>query len=296
LCCAKIRSLEECETCQYFKDANQYQISKTKKIPKKHFIAKIRPEVEDAVDHALALVEKGEIDKGRAIIADLKNEYPRNHTVWYGLGVVHIFKGELDEAIRCFEEDTNIFPYFIEAHFNKGAAYWEKYDFGNAIKAFKEVVAIGNPKSNIVRKAQIFIEKMSQMAKERYGFDIETFIECQDKFDEAISCMKRKEWEKAIDGFRAVLAKHKKHAQSYGNIGFCYTYLGQKEQALEALDKALEIDPTYEPAIFNQIIVESLKEGEKLGTKLEEIELEYYKERVLNKKSLVQSIFEKLKR
>ncbi|MDI6735337.1 MAG: tetratricopeptide repeat protein [bacterium] len=297
LCCAEIRNSEECESCQHFKNANQYQVSKIKKIPEKHFIAEINPQVEDTVNQALTLVERGDIEKGQAIITDLKEEHPINYMVHYALGVVHAFKGELDEAIRCFEESTDIFPYFIEAYFNKGIAYQKKYDIGNTTKAFKEVIAIGKPESNLVKQAQNFIKGMEQNIKKTYGIDIETYIECQDKFDVAFSCMKRKEWEKAIDGFKASLVKSKRHPQSYGNIGLCYACLGQKEQALEALDKAIEIDPNYEPAIFNRTIIEFLGEGEKLGEKLEKYEseiIEYYKERALNKKSFIQSIFKKL--
>ena len=65
LCCAQIRN-SDCEGCQYFKTAKQYHSSKTKKSRVKHFVAEINEEVENAVDQALALVEKGDINS-RAI-------------------------------------------------------------------------------------------------------------------------------------------------------------------------------------------------------------------------------------
>lgn len=283
LCCAESRN-SGCEGCPHYVMAKQYVASKAKEGKPKHFIAEIKPEVERTVNKALKLVEKGEIEKGESIISELKKDHPRNHTIYYGLGVVHALKGEHDEAIEYFDKAIDIFPYFLEAHFNKGVAYQKKFDIGNMIKAFKEVVTIGDPKDSHVQQAQDFIEKMEQYVKETDDIDLETYLECQEKFNEAYSYMEKGEWKKALDGFKAVLSKTKKHPQSYGNMGICYACLGQREQALAAFDKALEIDPSYEPALTNRAAVESLKEGEKLEQAIFE-SVDYYKDSYLKKKS-----------
>jgi len=77
--------------------------------------------------------------------------------------------------------------------------------------------------------------------------------------------MENKEREKALNGFKNVLSAIPKHVQCYGNIGICYTSLGQKQKALETFDKALELDPTYTPAIENRKLTSALKEGEQLA-------------------------------
>lgn len=293
LCCAKMSNME-CEGCLYLEETKQYRASKIKKPPEKHFIAEINPEVEKTVDYALDLIEKGNIKKGESIIVDLQNKHPGgNYKIYYGLGVVHAFKEEYDEAIKYFERTVEIFPYFTEAYFNMGVAYQKKFDIGNTVKAFREVVRICNPESYMVKQANGFIERMEQSVRKNKGVDLETYLEAEDRFNQAFACMQRREWGKALDGFKASLAKSKEHAQSYGNMGICYGYLGQKEEALAYFDKALEIDPTYEPAIFNRRITESFKEGETLDNfKFESVE--YYKERAVEKKSFMQSLFQKL--
>ena len=108
--------------------------------------------------------------------------------------------------------------------------------------------------------------------------------------------MNKQNLEKAIFYFKECIAinKNKKHPQSYGNIGICYAKLGQKEQALRAFDKALEIDPNYELAIVNRAITESLKDNEEF--KVDKIEsIEYYKEYPIKKRSYIQSVIEKIK-
>ena len=56
-----------------------------------------------------------------------------------------------------------------------------------------------------------------------------------------------------------------RHHQSLGNLGICYAMLGQKKRAIEALDKALELNPSYEFALRNRSLIERLDEGEPLS-------------------------------
>ena len=292
LCCAEIRN-SACEDCKYYRTAKKYFSSKTKQPVVKPFVAEINEEVENAVDQALGLVEKGDIKKGRAIITDLIKDYPRNHMVHFGMGVIHAFSGENDEAIKCFDKAIDIFPYLIEAHFNKGVAYKKKLDVANTIKAFKEVIAIGSPEDSMVKQAKDFIEGMEENVLETNGVDLETYLECNEIFNKAFTYMEKQKWQRAIDGFKACLFKNEKHPQSYGNMGLCYAQLGQKEAALSAFDKALEIDPAYEPAIVNRAAVESLEEGEKLeSSKLDSID--YYKDFSLKKRSYLKYTLQKI--
>lgn len=282
LCCAESRD-SDCEECLYYTNAKQYTESKNMEYKSEHFIAEINKDIENSVNQALALVERGEIEKGESIISGLINTYSGNYYVYYGLGVVHAFKEQLDEAIKYFDKAIDIFPYLIEAHFNKGVAYKKKLDVGNAIRAFKKVVAIGNPKDNIVKQAKNFIEEMEQTVKKTEGINLDTYLEAEEKFNEAFSYMEKHEWEKAITGFKACLAKNKRHPQSYGNMGICYGQIGQRNKALEAFDRALEIDSSYGPALINRVAVESLKEGEKLG-QADFQSVEYYKDSILKNK------------
>ncbi|MDI6782436.1 MAG: tetratricopeptide repeat protein, partial [bacterium] len=97
-----------------------------------------------------------------------------------------------------------------------------------------------------------------------------------------------------LNGFKAVLSKGiSEHAATYGSMGICYGYLGQKEDAMACFDKALEIDPAYEPAMFNLKALESLKDGETFyDLKPESIKDD--KEQVMEKKSFMQALFQKL--
>lgn len=293
LCCAAIRNAE-CKGCRHYETAEQYRFSKAENSSAKHFIAEINEEVEDAVDRALDLVERGHIEKGKAMILDLMKEHPGNHTIHFALGVVHAKKKQYDEAIACFDKATEIFPYYAQAYFNKGVAYKEKLEPTNAVKAFRKAVTLGDPQEDFVWEANRFVTGLEKSLRETGGMDLDTYLEGEKIFNDAFSWMQSKEWSRALAGFQRCLEKNKNHVQSYGNMGICYAQLGRKREALQALDKALEIDPGYEPALFNRVAIARIREGEPLkasGMKMESVE--YYKDAVCKKKSYIQQILER---
>ena len=215
----------------------------------------------------------------------------------YGIGVVNAFKGQYDDAIKWFTRATDIFPHFIEAHFNKAVAYKNKLDIRNAAESFKEVVAIGDPHDEMVQTANSFIGELEQLIMVTYNITLKHYFLAHEKFDIAFSYMEKKEWQKAIRRFRECIIINKKHPQSYGNLGLCYAQLGRKADALAALDKALEIDPKYELATVNRAIIESLHEGESLQhERFAPMSVDYYKDYSAKKKSFIQSMYDQLLR
>ena len=292
-CCAELRGTD-CGDCTYYEMACRYAGTKTGKSRTQPFIAEIDPDVEEAVDQAFAFLEKGNIEEGEAIIRELEEDHPRNHEVLHGKGLVHAFKNEYAEAIKYFDKAIDVFPYCVEAHFNKAVAYKASYDVVNMAKAFKEVIALGDPETDLVRQAKEAIKGLEQSVGKTEGIDLDTYIRGGEIFAEAYSCMEKGEWQKALAGFQACLSKNKKHVQSYGNMGLCYAELGQREKALEALNKALELDPGYEPALINRMVVKSMRDGEGITAKFKSVA--YYKDRSVEKKCRVGrwSLFRKL--
>jgi tetratricopeptide (TPR) repeat protein len=292
-CCVSIQK-SECKECPYYKSSEKYRASKDNNSREKDFIIELNEEVEKSVNHALALMEKRHFTEGKAIIDNLMKENPGNYYVNYAMGVFYALKDQYDEAIKYLDKATDIFPNFVEAYFNKAAAYQRKLDIGNMIRAFQKVVEIGDPKDEEVKKAKDFISDTEKQIMKTEGIDLESYLMSMDYFNEAFSYLKNQNWEKGIFCFKKCLAINPKHPQSYGNIGICYAKLGQRKKALKAFDKALEIDPNYEIALVNRMVVESLKDGEKIREgKLDSIE--YYREYPFQKKSYIKSVMEKMK-
>lgn len=263
-CCAEARDTE-CKGCSHYENAVQYESSKISKPKKRDFIIEINEKVEKEVDDALALAERGDISNAERRLESLLKDYPSNYMVIYGVGVVHALKGDINQAIDFFERATGIFPYFIEAHFNKAMAYYENSDLRNAVKSFNEVIELGDPQDDAVRQARKFIKEVEASIKKSFHISVKHYFEGQDEFEEGFSLMEDGKWEKAIVRFNRAVKMNPEHPQSYGNIGLCLAQLGRKKDALNAFDRALIIDPEYEPAILNRAFTEQLDEGEPLS-------------------------------
>lgn len=265
---------------------------KRKKPKFERFIIRIDPQIEETVDQALELVEQGKIQEAERIISELLKQHPDIHTVQYAMGVICVMRGRYDEAIAYFDRAIEIYPYFVEAWFNKGASHQKKLEIGEMIKAYQKVVEIGDPTDDFFRHANDVIKEMKNKIHQEKDLTLDQYLKGMDMFNEAFTAMQSQEWEKALRGFQEVVRMDPKHTQSYGNMGICYGHLGQREEALEALDKALELDPKYEPAILNRAAVSSLKEGEKLGAKFKAVD--YYKDFSVKRTSLFEKFFGQL--
>ena len=255
-----------CAGCLYYGAAQQYQADRSQRIshaarPNGHFIAEMNPKVDDAVDAAMALCEQGKTDAAWAQVAHLLREHPRNHSVCYGMGVLHLLKEEHTKAIEWFDKAIAIFPYFVEAHFNRAAAYKKQLNLAETVYSFRKVLELGDPDDIPAQQARSFLESMELSVRKNNGVDLETYLDAQNLFDSAYKCMEQGDWSGALKGFQASAAKNERNPSTQGNLGLCFASLGYKAKSLAALDRALEIDPQYAPAGTNRAQVEQMKEG-----------------------------------
>ncbi len=279
-CCAQIRN-SDCDSCSHYIQAERYALEKSKKSGFKHFTAMIDPEVDKAVDNALAFVESGNLLKGEGLLASLVKYHPDLYIVQYGMGTVLAMKGQYKESIVFFDKCLEIFPYFAEAWFNKGNSHKHLLDMKGALTSFQKVIEWGDQDEDFVKDARELLCHMEATISRDTGLSLELYIQSMEEFDRSFSCMQNKKYEEAIVGFNNVLKLNNNHAQSYGNLGLCYSFLGKRQEALSAFDRSLEIDPKYKPAIENKKLFLLLKEGERMPDSQVKV-VEYYKEIVKN--------------
>lgn len=282
-CCAETR-IPDCGGCLHYVQSEKYAVEKIKNAGPKGFIARIDPEVDEAVGEALELVEKGKIAKAEKLIKDLLNKHPDIYTVQYAMGTVQAMKGDFADSIIYFDKSVEIFPYCLEAWLNRGMSYIRMADIGNAVKSLQKVIEFGNKDEELVITARERLRDLEDVAYKGSGLTLSDYVKSSDEFAQAFSAMNARNYDKAIKGFNKVLSFDKNHVQSHGNLGLCYAYLGEKSKALAAFDRALALDPAYEPAIGNKKILLSLKEGEKMED-IQFASIEYYRETFYNKKN-----------
>jgi tetratricopeptide (TPR) repeat protein len=264
-CCAETRD-EDCGDCEHYAAARNYHVGRKRSggLPDGHFMIEINPEIDAAVDHALVLLEGGDSARAMEELTALDRLYPQNHMVKYGLGTVHVMREELGEAIRYYDEALAIYPYLVEAHFNKAMAHRKQAEIGAAVRSFRKVIEISGPGESEAVKARGEIDFIKSLIRKSEGIELDVFLEAAEHFERAFSLMTEGDAEGALDGFRAALAKNENSAPTYGNMALCHARLGQKAEALVALDRALELDADYQPARDNRLVIEKMEEGRPL--------------------------------
>ncbi|MCP4407003.1 MAG: tetratricopeptide repeat protein [Gammaproteobacteria bacterium] len=277
-CCAEIRG-QECAGCPYYTQAERYEADRISKksMPSETFTARIDPEIEEQVDQALIVLEKGDTVTAEFRLKSLLRDNPDLYITHYGMGAFYALKNELDQAQICLSRAVEIFPYFALAWYNLGIVYKEKSLLGQMVMAFRNAAKYGSPEEEFVKEARRLVRSFEQQLEETGGPTLDDYARGEKRFGDAFEEMKNGHYEEALAGFRETLELHPNNEQSYGNMGLCYAALGQRHKALEFFDKALEIAPDYEPASINRAMVERLEEGEKLPRK-GVLEIQYYKD------------------
>jgi len=266
-CCGENRG-GRCEGCQYYEQGKRFQMLKEASSGKKEFIVELKQEIDNAVDRATAAIERKNFSEAKKILDRLMQTDPEYHMVLYGMGVFYAMQDQYDAAIEYFKKTVDVFPIFIEAHYNLAVAYKSIFDIANMIRAFRKVLDLAQPGSDFYTIALDMVQGMEKTMRENNGVGLDAFINAQDEFDRAFSLMEKGEWKNAIKGFERSIRWQSTLPQPYGNMGICYAKLGNKEAALAAFEKALEIDPHYEPAIRNKAATEELNEGQRLSLDL----------------------------
>ena len=105
----------------------------------------------------------------------------------------------------------------------------------------------------------------------------------------AFELMQNRQWENAIAGYKEVIMINSTAPQAFGNMALCYAHLNEDKKAIEAFDRAIALDPNYEPAIINkEIFKQTIAKGLKFSeTQAEAKVIEYMKDYSLEDNKLL---------
>jgi tetratricopeptide (TPR) repeat protein len=291
-CCARNRG-PECEGCGYYAAGQQNLAHKTRKQKEKPFTAEIVPEVDAEVDRALGALSGGREREAELLISGLFERRPDLHIVNFAMGTLRAMQGRHVEALAHFTRAVEIFPYFAEAWCNKGTAHRELLQVSDCIRSYQKVVEHGDPDEDYVQNARRLLGSLERTIRAHDGISLEDYLKSMNAFDAAVAEMQAGRVQAAIDSFKRALMFAPRHHQSHGNLGICYAALGMKREALASLDRALELEPRYEPAAVARFVVEHLTDGEKLDLS-DTPSIDYSSDYQMTGRSLIRELAERL--
>lgn len=275
-CCAEKRSVQ-CAECRYYVEAENYAIERYQSTGKHRFTLNLR--YEDEFDEIFELAENKHFRECTKRLDKLSLLIPDSHLLHYTLGMLAGIQEDHKKALLHFNRCLAIFPYDVDAWFDKGIAHQKLFDISDMIQAWRMAKRLTKPENKVHQLVTQYLSECEQGIMEGNHQTLDEFIECEKIFQVAFDQLHSGNPESALTGFAKVLKSNPNHVQSCGNIGLCHAMSGRKEEAVSALQKALELDPNYLPAKQNLLIVLALKPGEFISkTQLSE-PIEYYKDK-----------------
>lgn len=258
LCCATVRTVEQCENCTHFQEAEGYRRQRMRQGNVPDFIMRIDEEVEDQVDQALQAIERGRRKEGEAQIRKLYRENDDLSCTQYAMGVVHLSREDPERAAVYFQQAVKTYPYFAEAHFNLSACYRKMLEVNKSLRCLIRARDAAERGGALHTRASSMLCEFEDSIRRHEGVSLEQFLEAGDAFDRGVANMEKGAFRQATIDFRESLRIKPMSPQAYGNLGICLARLGMKDDALAMLDRALEIDPDYEPAKWNRAGIDEL--------------------------------------
>jgi tetratricopeptide (TPR) repeat protein len=229
--------------------------------------------------------EEGDYDEALRLFQDLLAENPTITTAYLGIGDIYMVKEDYAKAEPAYGRAARLEPESFDAQFGHGLALQMLRRFVEAVRAYQRALDIrpADMKANLnlatvflqmnqperaVRLAERAVEAnpASGPARANLGAIYEKlgrYAEAVDAYDAALELMgneprlmmnqinvltRQKRYREAANTALA-LVKIEPSAEAYERLGWCYFKLKEYEKSLEAYRTAVDIDPTYWPAL-----------------------------------------------
>lgn len=200
---------------------------------------------------AKAYNDKGEPEKAVSIYKQAIGSKPDYWVGYRDLGAHYFNRGELDKAIENFEKVLELTPGNSYAYSNLGGVYYYKGEIDKARQMFEESLALeGNPITANNLAGIYFWEGMYKEAAEMYEIALE---DLSNRYEIWGNYAAATEWsgeaEKSRELYRTAISKAQQQLevnpndpQVLADIASYSSDLGNKDTALEFIEKALNID------------------------------------------------------
>jgi tetratricopeptide (TPR) repeat protein len=214
-------------------------------------------------DDGRPLAEKRFRD-AREEIQDMMKEYPESWEPLFLMGTCLAVEGKPDQAIPILTRVISRHP-SPEAYNNLGSAHKALIHIEEWVDCLKKVIELDGKRGEYGRSAKADLDAFASQIQKIEGVTLDRYLENQRRYAQAFAHLKAGRFETAIQGFTDVLKVAPRNVQSYGNIGLAYAGLGDRDRAIAHLDKAIQLDPNYQPAIDNRRILLASPAGERLN-------------------------------
>ncbi len=218
---------------------------------------------DELYDKAARFVERKKFKKAIKTLQKIPEEYPDIADVYSLIAISYTGLGRFDDAPIYHEKAANAAPWEWYHWYNLASVHLRNADILKARRCLDKVNEIGFPSDmgDMVDKLSKNIAELLEIVlSEKPYLDAETYIILEDRFHSGVECMKKRDWDRAIEDFKYILSIDERSEKTYGNLGLTYLLKGEFDEAEMCFNKALEINPEYLPATMNADMLDEVRE------------------------------------
>ncbi|MCX6731853.1 MAG: O-antigen ligase family protein [Candidatus Parcubacteria bacterium] len=172
------------------------------------------------------------------------NQSPNDIRYMIFLGVIYNKAGQYDEAIDIFQRAIKLSPKKQQIYFELGVSYLNKKEYDKGLEVLKEAFEFDQEffeARKIYAVAAIFAGKdgLAEELMKNYGGTIIT----DERFLQAFN--KRKMFDKVAAIWEKFIENNPKNAQYRVSLAAGYLQMGERQKAIEQLQKAIELEPRF---------------------------------------------------
>jgi Tfp pilus assembly protein PilF len=232
-------------------------MSKKRKQPKGWLVGK--QQIDDLLEKASSQLASQDYDKAVRTCKHVLQYLPKKDKVRAEtlgmLGMAYAIQKKFDESYQTISEAVQIDPSDSYLLFNRGLSARFTSRTGQSLRDFEGVNRMQQDKL-IAERIEDELETARKLAHSEIelrgeDFTLDQLIEQQELFQHGNQLMGQGKWREAEATFRKAIEMGDCLPQPWGNLGVCLLMQNRFDEAEDAYQRALKIDPSYERAKEN---------------------------------------------
>ena len=170
-------------------------------------------------------------------------------------GIEAAQRGDLDAAIKYYDEAIDLKPDFTGAYNNRGVAYNDKSNYGRALRDFNKAIELKPDlwEAYTNRGNAYYKKGEHDHAIVDYNKAIELKPDIAESYyNRGTTYYNKGEHDRAIEDYNKAIELRPNLAEVYNNRGIAYDNKGDYDRAIEDYNKAIELKPDLADAYINR--------------------------------------------
>ena len=210
------------------------------------------------INSIIELHSSGNISEALDAVQTLISQHPNESLLYNISGVCFKATGQLEMAIKCFEEAVKLKPNFADANYNLGLTLQDLNQLDAAIESYQATLDLQKSYFKAHNNLGIIYKELGQMGDAVKSY--KKAIDLQPNFAEAhnnlgTTLQEMGQLDEAANCYERALDIQPDYIEVHNNLGNTLNLLGQTDEALNSYKQALSINPDYADARNNLGII-----------------------------------------